>query len=231
MPADKVLLPLTVLKQPLFHFHKPETVQTGQTVSVRNRAALEESLCMNQFPSCSLKGGGPLRNDFQVVGDEVRITIPRRSVCDEIALINASDLPRAKAWGGKWYWRKGRILGRWKVEDGWRQEYLHRWIVQPPPGQAVIHLNDNFADCRRDNLLVVEDGLKTQHRRRTNSNGDNKHLNVYWIQSRQCWRVWVESGNEHRSAYFPKEEYLAAVEQAKEFRRELLDYSREALRD
>lgn len=180
--------------------------------------------------SASVKGGEWLvKNGFTIVNEDVHIDIPRRGQENRVAIIDAGDLPRADFWGGTWYWYDGRILGRWKRDDGWAQEYLHRWLLQPPPGKVVIHKNDQHWDCRRNNLLVIDDRFKTQHRRRPNSNGENEDLNVYWIEDKQCWRVWVQSGNQHRSAYFPKDQYEAAVAQANAFRRELLKYSKEAL--
>ncbi|GED17650.1 HNH endonuclease [Aneurinibacillus migulanus] len=41
------------------------------------------------------------------------------------------------------------------VVDG-QDVYLHNLIMKPPAGHAVIHLNKNGLDCRRENMKIVK---------------------------------------------------------------------------
>ncbi len=70
------------------------------------------------------------------------------------AIIDAADaeLVKGKRWHavGNRYARTGTGLG------GRECLYLHRLIMNPPPGVFVDHINNNGLDCRRSNLRLTD---------------------------------------------------------------------------
>jgi hypothetical protein len=55
----------------------------------------------------------------------------------------------------RWHWTPAGA----STNLGGRQVLLHRFILQPPEDMDVVHLNSNKADCRRENMQLVERGL------------------------------------------------------------------------
>jgi len=49
----------------------------------------------------------------------------------------------------------GYAIRKAKVGKKWVNVYLHREILNPPPGHEVIFKYYDRLDCRRDNLAVV----------------------------------------------------------------------------
>src|SRR4051812_15447999 len=61
---------------------------------------------------------------------------------------------------------QGYAIRHRKVVGGkYKTEYLHRAIMNPPPGKEVIFLNHDRLDCRRENLRIVSKEEARQHHR------------------------------------------------------------------
>jgi hypothetical protein len=66
--------------------------------------------------------------------------------------------------------RPGYAVRHVKVNGKDRLCYLHRQLMQPPPGSEVIFLNHDKLDCRRENLKVVtKEEARRHHRVRSDS--------------------------------------------------------------
>lgn len=68
-----------------------------------------------------------------------------------IALVDDED-----EWITDFSWRAipRRIGPGWYAARGKQTEYMHRVIMDPPPGLLVHHLNEDSLDNRRENLEI-----------------------------------------------------------------------------
>jgi hypothetical protein len=87
----------------------------------------------------------------------------------QVAIVDDADYPLLADFRWSYRAERGGRLGyavrHTKVEGKDRLAYLHREIMQPPPGQEVIFLNHNRLDCRRGNLKVVSKEEARRHHR------------------------------------------------------------------
>ena len=88
---------------------------------------------------------------------------------NQLAIIDDDDFPRFS--GFRWIYRaernnkQGYAVRHSKVNGKDRLAYLHREIMNPPPGNEVIFLNHDRLDCRRENLRVVTKQEARRHHR------------------------------------------------------------------
>jgi hypothetical protein len=102
-----------------------------------------------------------------------------------VALVDDEDYEELSKF--KWYADQRsrscyiRRLERNNTPEGPRQRcvYLHRQIMQPPPGMDVDHINSDATDNRRENLRICTRSQNNQNaRRRVDSNQSYKGV---WI--------------------------------------------------
>src|SRR5262249_30832558 len=104
-----------------------------------------------------------------------------------------------------------------KVDGKFRFSYLHREIMDPPPGKQVIFLNHDRLDCRRENLKVVEPHeARWHHRARKDSESGLKGLRYNrsagtWYASITRFGVFY-----HLGTFDTKEMALQAYQEAQE---------------
>ena len=75
-----------------------------------------------------------------------------------------------------------------QTPEGWRPVYLHREIMQPPPGMVVDHINGDGLDNRRANLRVVTQSTNILNQRRSVGvcrRGDAKWYAYVTVHGRQ----------------------------------------------
>ena len=87
----------------------------------------------------------------------------------EVALVDDADYEHLS--GYKWFYRgerggkQGYGTRHGGKDDPARTIYMHRQIMQPPPGHAVVFLNGDRLDCRRENLRIVTTEESRLHHR------------------------------------------------------------------
>jgi HNH endonuclease len=141
----------------------------------------------------------------------------------QVALVDDADYPLLADF--RWSYRperggkQGYAVRHTKVEGKDRLCYLHRQLMQPPPGHEVIFLNHARLDCRRENLRVVsKEEARRHHRVRRDSKSGVK--GVRFNPANESWSAYVyrHSHCYHVGTYFTREQAVAAYEQ--ELRRE-----------
>ena len=77
--------------------------------------------------------------------------------------------------------------------------YLHRFILHPPRGLVIDHVNSNPLDCRRCNMRVCTQAQNTYHRRKTKRLTRSQYIGIKW-HSRDCvWETRIDC--EYHSYY------------------------------
>jgi len=82
----------------------------------------------------------------------------------KFALVDDADYEKANRhhWhacpGYQTWYARGKVKGR--------QWQLHRFLLQPPPGKSVDHVNGNALDNQRCNLRLCTDTTNAQNRRK-----------------------------------------------------------------
>lgn len=116
----------------------------------------------------------------------------------------------------KWCFRGGEdddhgYAVRHKKTDGKdRLAYLHREIMQPPPGHEVIFLNHDRLDCRRVNLMVATTvEARRHHQVRRDSESGIKCVRydaasdmwiAYSVRNRTCYKLGRFGSDEEAEA-------------------------------
>lgn len=113
---------------------------------------------------------------------------------------------------GKYAYRN--LYAKGKGYDG--AVYLHRFIVQPPPGKEVDHINRDGLDNRRSNLRVVDRSSNEQNKRKF---GNNRFRGVsrsaFAPKDRPYMAKICKDGKQHVLGYFAVEEEAALAYDAK----------------
>jgi len=81
----------------------------------------------------------------------------------------------------------GYATSRPYVEGVRKTIYMHRFIVQPPKGMVVDHVDGNGLHNWRENLRIATYAENNRNRDITNSTG-LRGVSKYWNKTRQIWR-------------------------------------------
>lgn len=108
-------------------------------------------------------------NDYEICGEVTKLILPRRKEPALVALIDTDDLPVLQAAGIRWYVCRDRRRNGSYVERDRCRKYeepikLHRFLLRPPPGIEVDHINHDGLDNRRCNLRLVTQRENQQNR-------------------------------------------------------------------
>lgn len=87
--------------------------------------------------------------------------------------------------------------------------YMHRLILDAPPGLQVDHINGNGLDNRRSNLRLCRAGENRRNMRPVG--GKSKYIGVYMGHlKKNKWHAGISVGNKHvHLGSFPTEEAAA----------------------
>lgn len=86
--------------------------------------------------------------------------------------------------------------------------FLHRVIMNAPPGVEVDHINGNTLDNRRCNLRICTH--KENGRNQKSHGGSSKYKGVSWHKQRRKWQAQIKvDGKNIHLGYFDDEEGTA----------------------
>jgi hypothetical protein len=111
---------------------------------------------------------------------------------NKFALVDDEDylsLCKHKWYAAKYpcnYYAFGKIITKNNVRLNIR---MHRFILKPPPGKQVDHINGNGLDNRRCNLRVCTNSENQQNRHKVCSNSGFK--GVSWDKNENKWRTKI----------------------------------------
>ena len=129
-----------------------------------------------------------------------------------IVIVDDQDVPLVE--GSTWYYSK-RGLSTYAVRHvkisctKYRQEYLHRLILNPPNGMEVDHINGNGLDNRRENLRTVT--KRENACNRTHITKGSKFVGVTWRKKERKWRADIRFQGKKRHLGLFKNEIDAAT--------------------
>ncbi len=98
------------------------------------------------------------------------------------ALVDAADYE----WLSRYGWRSsGGTEGYARTTIAGKNVFMHRLIMNPPPGRVVDHVNANRWDNRRDNLRVCTQAENLRNRR--SFRGNSRFKGVHWNERVGKW--------------------------------------------
>ena len=135
----------------------------------------------------------------------------------KIALIDDDDYACALQY--QWYatlrkcvWYAYRMVC---VDDKQAMIFLHRFLMEPPAGMQVDHIDGDGLNCTRANMRLCTLAENTRNRRRpvTNTSG---YKGVSWHKLRGKWRaeIGVDCRNKHLGLFESKDDAALAYNNA-----------------
>lgn len=121
------------------------------------------------------------------------------------ALIDENDFLRVSQI--KWYATRNRTVtyaaGRLSACE--KKIYLHRFLLEAPPGIQVDHRNSDGLDCRRSNLRLCTP-LENSHNRRLRRGKTSRYKGVSWHANHKKWFARIKlNGKQTLLGYFDDE--------------------------
>lgn len=120
-----------------------------------------------------------------------------------VALVSSEDADRVLQY--RWCLIGGRLDYACRTDYSGEKKatiYLHRFVLEAPRGLQVDHINHVTLDNRRSNLRVctLAENVLNRIKQKRNTSG---YKGVYWLKSKQIWRVVIISGGKsHFFGYF-----------------------------
>ncbi len=166
--------------------------------------------------------------EYEIRGDTTALIMYRNDGSTVESLIDTADLAIALSSPMPWHVdQRGRVTngdGRRRVDYG--TTHLHRYLMQPPDGLVVDHINGNSLDNRRANLRIVTQAQNMQNMRlsRVNTSGER---GISWCKQMGKWQANIWSGG--RLLYLGRyDDYGDAVRVVREARAKHMPFSKEA---
>lgn len=182
-----------------------------------------------------------VKNRYEVRGDVAVIFLKRKDGSELECLVDTDDLPRVMefsyAWSPHWdkhtqsFYAEGKTSGSRKEGPKRKRQHfsLHRWLLNPPKGTEVDHIDHKTLDNRRHNLRVLPKGGNQQNyagaRRHNQSSGVR---GVSWNYKVRKWvaKFRLNRKDYHVGCFDTVEEAARAVTEARAI---AMPYSLDAL--
>ncbi len=107
-----------------------------------------------------------MKNDYEIREDHAAIFLKHKDYGILETLVDLDDLPTLIDYPCTWHAiKKGDFYARAQLSgaSNTKKIYLHRFIMNPPEGYEVDHINHNGLDNRRSNLRVVSPAENKQN--------------------------------------------------------------------
>lgn len=123
-----------------------------------------------------------MMNDYEFKSDVCKIFLKRRDGSIVTTIIDSEDFKRVNEFPNTWYASKNkmgtfyvfgevasgsRIYGTFKKKT----HLLHRYIMEPPKGLVVDHINHDTLDNRKNNLRILTTAENNQNKSATHIPG------------------------------------------------------------
>src|ERR1051325_2215898 len=113
-----------------------------------------------------------------------------------VTLVDDEDYERVSAF--RWFCTDTGYAGRNNLHCGVRQKpsriYLHRFLMNPPAGMEVDHINGNKLDNRRANLRIVTAAQNNQNMSKRQKATASSQFKGVWLHSQnKRWAAMIKS--------------------------------------
>ena len=141
--------------------------------------------------------GSCMINEYEIMGDgTTRIKLSQEDGKeDSYTLIDTEDLPKVMALGYTWFrFQASEQSYPYAMNNGLSKKetrYLHRIIMNCPPGHEVDHINHNTLDNRKSNLNIATISQNQQNRKGSRKGSKSGVRGVSWDNRNQDWIVVV----------------------------------------
>jgi len=119
----------------------------------------------------------------------------------QYTLIDSEDFDRVSQF--KWYFNSG-----YAVHGATKRILLHRFIVNPPTGYEVDHINGDKLDNRKENLRLCSHKENSRNRR-ANKATKSGFKGVLWQHNHWRARISIEGHKDMHLGYFETKEEAA----------------------
>lgn len=118
---------------------------------------------------------------------------------NKVAIIDAEDFERVNLF--KWYAEWSPITNQYRAartDENRNHVYLHRFIMNPPDGMHVDHINHDTLDNRKDNLRICSqsNNNKNQRIRCDNTSG---YKGVTWDKQHKKWKSQISKNGKMKT--------------------------------
>ena len=101
----------------------------------------------------------------------------------------------------------GRTSQHWYAEV---RLYIHRFLLDAPPGVLVDHKNGNTLDNRKENLRLCSVEQNRRNSQKRGSVTTSRYKGVSWSKTAKKWTMQIQNGRMPRkAAFFDNEEDAA----------------------
>lgn len=156
-----------------------------------------------------------MRNEYRIEGNDVYITVTQKERPPFETVISVEDLPRLLdvncgiiALNEKFgtYVQVSFYPRRSRQKMG-----LHRFLMNPPKGMYVDHINSDKLDNRRSNLRIVTNAENMQNVKKPRSDNKSGYRGVWKVKDK--WQGWakVNGKDVYAGSYDTAEEAHIAV--------------------
>lgn len=128
----------------------------------------------------------------------------------KFAIVDDGDYDWLNQW--KWYARKcGKekwyAVRKQTINGKEYTIYLHRFIMNVPPGLEVDHINGNSLDDRHNNLRICRGQANKWNTQKQKRDKSSKYKGVCWHKTNKKWWAYIHlNGNRKHLGFFDNED-------------------------
>lgn len=108
------------------------------------------------------------------------------------AMIDAEDADRVSPWLWSVLERPGRSSYVLRREKGLGTVYLHRFLMNAPPGLQVDHVDGDGLNCRRGNMRLCTASQNQMNRANARSEKSSRYKGVFWSKHHRKWIAQIK---------------------------------------
>jgi hypothetical protein len=167
-----------------------------------------------------------MKNNYKTVGDVTFIELVRADGRIILTSIDTNQLEKVKEFPNIWYavWKKQTnsfyVYGYLYSKNKQKTIYLHRWIMNPPDGMVIDHINHDTVENLCSNLRIVTPQQNYLNKKISSRNTSGAR-GVVWNKKENKWRVKFKIFGVYKS-FGQYKEFEKAKEAARDIESKLI---------